>query len=119
MSNIAAFGGAASVNVSTLTRVYDRTLEGQTADEIINLSPESMYLAVCEENAISTGKVYGCRAWLVATPDAESMGSTAVTRLQLAHTSNAGVATSAPADSTIRWRCASSAYRVRMVVYKL
>lgn len=118
MSSIASYGAARGGTVSGLTRVYDKTLEGVTVNETVPLAPESLYLACSEEITISTGAVRGTHCWLVATADATAQPTDA-TRISVAASTNSGITSSVPASGGFVWRCTSSSYRVRLVIYKL
>lgn len=120
MSVRAGFGAMGSSVPQDFRKVYDVTLEGDTTDQTVDFEPESDYLLFQTAWTISTGKVSGYRITRVATPAPEAFGTVAASYTNFAApTTDDGYTRSFKTNGTLTWKCASTAYRSRLIIYKI
>lgn len=120
MSVNAIFGAAGKDIPPALVKIYDETKEGDNVNySEVTLEPSGVYLYFRVAWTISTGKYYGAAAYLRTTPSADAFDSNAPSAIELGSGGSSGVSTTVGNSGLFKWRCSGTAYRVRVIIYKL
>lgn len=98
--------------------VYSGVIEDADPVDIV-LDPGCMYELFTYEWNASTDAYRGSRAVLITVPNESLYGSTAVSHLTLASSTNAGVSFTWNNDSTVTIARSSATYAVRYAVVKI
>lgn len=87
--------------------------------EVLSFVPGGIYVLFTSEWNATTGAYRGHHAYLIAAPQDELFGTTAIARISMASSTNNGMTLTNNSDSTLTLKQASTTYNWRFALYRV